>query len=151
MDVHWCVEVMRSMKKPSSTPFLIWVMVITLHAHLSIAAASNSNESTSLCDGSLKDCLMVHQLDSQFPTITTRMLAQMDHVTSDLTNANKPGGCGGGNGYRHCPELQINPGIKHPETCSYYKRIACWVMKDCDLVGHAIYVFWCLGFFPPLL
>ncbi|KAL9297292.1 hypothetical protein ACSQ67_023188 [Phaseolus vulgaris] len=119
-------KVMSSMKKLSSTPFLIWVMVITLHAHLSIAAVSNANDSTPLCDGSLQDCLIFHQLDSEFPTITTTMVAKSSLVTpSNVFNPRKPAiRCRIiNNGYRFCSNLQAPDRVKiNPERCSPYKR-----------------------------
>ncbi|BAT83246.1 hypothetical protein LR48_Vigan03g015000 [Vigna angularis] len=113
------------MKKRSATGFLIWVVVITLHAHLSIAAVSNSNETMSLCDGSLQDCPILHPLDSQFPTITARMLAEGNPVTGNTNNKykqaiickNYP------QGYRYCPPLHPKLGNKIHENCqSDYKR-----------------------------
>ncbi|KAK7374642.1 hypothetical protein VNO80_08079 [Phaseolus coccineus] len=105
---------MRGMKKRSSTPFLIWVMVITLHAHLSIAAMSNSNDSTLLCDGSLQDCLIVPQLGSQFPTITDSCFNPRKPVIRCRIIYN---------GYRFCSNLQARDRVKiNPERCSPYKR-----------------------------
>ncbi|WVZ05872.1 hypothetical protein V8G54_019218 [Vigna mungo] len=69
------------MKKQASTRLLMWVM-ICLHAYLIIAAVSlsESNDSTSVCNGSVEDCLRLHHLDSQLPTVSSshfqRMLAE---------------------------------------------------------------------------
>ncbi|QCE12701.1 hypothetical protein DEO72_LG10g3949 [Vigna unguiculata] len=68
------------MKKQGSTRFLMWVM-ICVHVYLVIAAVSlsESNDSTSVCNGSVEDCLTLHHLDSQLPTVSSshfrRMLA----------------------------------------------------------------------------
>ncbi|KAG4922751.1 hypothetical protein HKD37_18G052156 [Glycine soja] len=56
-------------KQLASRRFLMWVMV-----HLSISGVlSKSNHTTTslLCDGSVEDCLHVHHLDSQLPTISS--------------------------------------------------------------------------------
>ncbi|XP_027930150.1 uncharacterized protein LOC114186294 [Vigna unguiculata] len=57
------------MKKQGSTRFLMWVM-ICVHVYLVIAAVSlsESNDSTSVCNGSVEDC---HHLDSQLPTVSS--------------------------------------------------------------------------------
>lgn len=90
----WCVEktlsisgdfvAVRSrvtdMKKPSLTSFVVWViMVIWLHAHVSIGAmSSKANDTISLCDGSVEDCLIVHHhLDSPLPTISSSHLRRI--------------------------------------------------------------------------
>ncbi|CAJ1834192.1 unnamed protein product [Sphenostylis stenocarpa] len=55
---------------------VMWVMVI----YLSIAAVSvmsNSNGTTPLCDGSVEDCLNVHHLDSQLPTVSSSHLRRI--------------------------------------------------------------------------
>ncbi|KAH1156354.1 hypothetical protein GLYMA_18G270300v4 [Glycine max] len=59
------------MKKQASTFFLMWLMVISLQTHITIAALSKSNGTISLCDGSVEDCLNVDHLDSQLPTISS--------------------------------------------------------------------------------
>ncbi|XP_020233055.1 uncharacterized protein LOC109813301 [Cajanus cajan] len=83
------------MKKRTSTVFLMWVMGICLHAHISIAAVSKSNGTTAHCDGSVEECLIVHHMDSQLPTISSsnfrRILVTLDQrVVGHAGKANKP-------------------------------------------------------------
>ena len=63
-------------KQLASRRLLMWVMV-----HLSISGVlSKSNHTTTttslLCDGSVEDCLNVHHLDSQLPTISSSHSAE---------------------------------------------------------------------------
>lgn len=125
MDVHYSVEVMRSMKKQSAARLLLWVVMIMLHEHLSIAAVRNSNETMSLCDGSLQDCPILHQLESQFATITARMLAEGNPlINSKVFNKNRPvvnkRVCRDYIGYRSC--APFGGSGKNPEKCNVYKR-----------------------------
>ncbi|QCE12695.1 hypothetical protein DEO72_LG10g3943 [Vigna unguiculata] len=79
------------MVKRAWSPFLMWVMVIWLYGILSIAASSKSNGTTSLCDGSIEDCL----LDSWLPTISSsnfRRVLDNNHLdfnTPKTQNADK--------------------------------------------------------------
>lgn len=103
------------MKKRSSTSFVVWVIVgIWLHAHVSIGAmsSSKSNDTTSVCDGSVEDCLIVHHnLDSQLPTISSdrvsRMLADGSKYAPTLKTGNKHGTpfCSTKNGYKDCSAI----------------------------------------------
>ncbi|KAL2329828.1 hypothetical protein Fmac_017409 [Flemingia macrophylla] len=99
------------MNKRASTPFLMWLVVILLHAHLhlSIEAVSKSNDSTSECDGSVEECLNlnIHHLDSQLPTISTshlsRILAEANKYSSLKSEISKsPSFCSNNNGYKDC-------------------------------------------------
>ncbi|XP_014497545.1 uncharacterized protein LOC106759047 [Vigna radiata var. radiata] len=84
------------MKKKASTRLLMWVM-ICLNAYLIIAAVSllESNDSTSVCNGSVEDCLRLHHLDSQLPTVSSshfrRILAGAnDQKTAGTADPNNP-------------------------------------------------------------
>ncbi|KAH1156345.1 hypothetical protein GLYMA_18G269800v4 [Glycine max] len=84
-------------KQLASRRLLMWVMV-----HLSISGVlSKSNHTTTsvLCDGSVEDCLHVHHLDSQLPTISS------SHFRRILAEGSCPSGTGG----------TSNPG---PAACS---------------------------------
>ncbi|KAK8466194.1 hypothetical protein PHAVU_008G030750 [Phaseolus vulgaris] len=63
----------------------VMLVMILVHAHVSISDPAKTNDTTSVCDGSLQEC-------SEFPTLTTshfaRMLAQTDTKT---INTLKPG------------------------------------------------------------
>ncbi|KAK7394388.1 hypothetical protein VNO78_14915 [Psophocarpus tetragonolobus] len=93
------------MMKGSSNPLLVLVMVIWLHANVSnIAAVSKWNDT---CDGSVEECLNVHNLESQLPTVSSshlgRMLAQTNHlVTPGTNNADNTAVCETINGYKRC-------------------------------------------------
>ncbi|BAT83261.1 hypothetical protein VIGAN_04038600 [Vigna angularis var. angularis] len=84
------------MKRQASTRLLMWVM-ICLQVYLIIAAVSlsESNDSTSVCNGSVEDCLRLHHLDSQLPTVSSshfqRMLAEAnDRKTTGTGDPNNP-------------------------------------------------------------
>ncbi|KAK7374638.1 hypothetical protein VNO80_08075 [Phaseolus coccineus] len=61
----------------------VMLVIILVHAHFSISDPAKTNDTTSVCDGSLQEC-------SEFPTITTshfaRMLAQINTKTLDTLN-----------------------------------------------------------------
>ncbi|KAG5001211.1 hypothetical protein JHK87_022283 [Glycine soja] len=114
------------MKKQASSTFLMWVMVISLHAHLIIAAVSKSNGTISVCDGSVEDCLNVVHLDSELlPTISSshfrRILAgKYDGVTNDALIPDKPfKGCKIGEAYRSCL-AQVEGRARN---CAIYNRV----------------------------
>ncbi|XP_027928206.1 uncharacterized protein LOC114184968 [Vigna unguiculata] len=117
------------MKKRGSTiPLVMWILVI-YHCVAAVSVMSMSNVTTSLCDGSLEDCLNVIHLDSQLPTISSshfrRILAQADDpVTKNTPNPNNPAvRCSYPNGhYKKCG-AQANPGGTDSH-CPYtsYKR-----------------------------
>ncbi|BAT83258.1 hypothetical protein VIGAN_04038300 [Vigna angularis var. angularis] len=96
------------MKKQASTRLLMWVM-ICLQVYLIIAAVSlsESNDSTSVCNGSLEDCLRLYHLDSQLPTVSSshfqRMLAEANRPTDGTGDPNNPAiKCKTAQDYRSC-------------------------------------------------
>ncbi|RZB53900.1 uncharacterized protein LOC114395833 [Glycine soja] len=92
-------------KQLASRRLLMWVMV-----HLSISGVlSKSNHTTTsvVCDGSVEDCLNVHHLDSQLPTISSthfrRILAGVINPVTALTNnPATSAGCPSSHGYVKC-------------------------------------------------
>ncbi|XP_047152349.1 uncharacterized protein LOC124824033 [Vigna umbellata] len=113
------------MKKQASTRFLMYVM-ISLHIYLINAAVSlsESNDSTSVCNGSVEDCLSVHHLDSQLPTVSSshfrRILAEGDgQRTAGTADPNNPFyKCTPGDRYTSC--LTAADGIRI--NCNYYNK-----------------------------
>ncbi|KAG5026475.1 hypothetical protein AAZX31_08G243000 [Glycine max] len=115
-------------KRGSGRRFLMWVMVIWLHAHLSIAAElSKSNDTdtaseSSVCDGSVEDCLNnVHRLDSELlPTISSshfrRILAGGANKVVFDTLKSAAFLCTTINGYRRCGARVPPGGI--PNRCA---------------------------------
>ncbi|XP_022635267.1 uncharacterized protein LOC111241467 [Vigna radiata var. radiata] len=87
----------------------MWIM-ICLHAYLIIAAVSlsESNDSSSVCNGSVEDCLRLHHLDSQLPTVSSshfqRMLAEANgRKTPGTADPNNPAiKCKKAKEYRSC-------------------------------------------------
>lgn len=128
VDVGCPLQCMRSMKKRSASDLLIWVMVITLHAYLSIAAVSNPNETMSLCDASLQDCPILYQFDSQFPSITVTMLSKGSSLTDNSRNRYRQviPPCTNKYGYRFCSPLSKRPnGVKTRPYCRSERQRDC--------------------------
>ena len=111
-------------KQLASRRLLMWVMV-----HLRISGVlSKSNHTTTttslLCDGSVEDCLNVHHLDSQLPTISSthfrRILAgekccRGNTQTAGTGDPNNPNFCSTATGYRKCGAA-TDPG--QPNRCA---------------------------------
>ncbi|TKY65068.1 hypothetical protein E2542_SST07923 [Spatholobus suberectus] len=78
--------------KRAAIPYLMWFVVILLHAYLSIADPAKTNDTTSVCDGSVHDCLIARHLDPEFPTITSshfgRMLGEVPSKTDSSKDPN---------------------------------------------------------------
>lgn len=64
------------MKRPHISGVL-WVVIIFVNAYLSFSGPAKTNDITSVCDGSLEECLNARHLDSEFPTIVASHLARM--------------------------------------------------------------------------
>ncbi|XP_047162688.1 uncharacterized protein LOC124832514 [Vigna umbellata] len=89
------------MKKQASSRLLMWVM-ICLQVYLIIAAVSlsESNDSTSVCNGSVEDCLRLHHLDSQLPTVSS---SHFRRILSGANGQNTAGTADPNNPFYKCP------------------------------------------------
>ncbi|KAK7374635.1 hypothetical protein VNO80_08072 [Phaseolus coccineus] len=67
---------------------VMWLLIFLVQAFLSISDLAKTNDTTSVCDGSLQECLNARHLDTQFPTVSSshfaRMLAQADTKTANF-------------------------------------------------------------------
>ena len=101
------------MKKQTkaSTALVMWVMIILVHAHLSIAAHENGSN-YSVCSGSLQDCLIANELDSELPDAVSshfrRVLGQSQKTATQNTLKFGPAVTGTKNGYRGSSVLNQN-------------------------------------------
>ncbi|KAG4378096.1 hypothetical protein GLYMA_18G270051v4 [Glycine max] len=107
-------------KQLASRRFLMWVMV-----HLSISGVlSKSNHTTTslVCDGSVENCLIVHHLDSQLPTISSshfrRILAEgsCPSPTGGTSNPGNAAACSGPSG--HYVSNGAKPDSVIPSACA---------------------------------
>lgn len=155
------------MKKRASTILLLmWVMVI-YHCVAAVSGMSKSNVTTSLCDGSVEDCLNAIHLDSQLPTISSshfrRILAQNDkQVTDNLQTSDQATKCRDINKfYRKCG-ANTNPGLdkicaheQFNRNCPNINPQSQWSLKSSSIARRPdklyIYVFQCFRFLTPLL
>jgi len=48
---------------------VMWLVIILVNTYLSISDPAKTNDTTSVCDGSLQECLNAGHLESEFPTI----------------------------------------------------------------------------------
>ena len=98
--------------KKQATAMVMWVMIILVHAHLSFAAHQENSTTHSVCGGSVQDCLIANDLDSEFPDATSshfrRVLAQVQSVTRGTSSANKPAINAPNSGYRGSSALSKN-------------------------------------------
>ncbi|KOM36773.1 hypothetical protein LR48_Vigan03g015400 [Vigna angularis] len=103
---------------------VMWLLIIFVNACLSISDPAKTNDTTSVCDGSLEECLNHRHLDSEFPTIAAshlaRMLGEINSKTLFLTT-NRESSCHiRVNRYKDC--FPDESKIPKQERCDPYKR-----------------------------
>lgn len=120
------------MKKAASiTPLvMIWLVVILVHSDLCIIAAPATTRDTTTttnssgCGGSVEDCLVTHDLDSEFPTVVSshfgRMLSQGYYQVTGGTSKRSPAFDVSGDGYRRNAPL-LDAKFKNT-NCGQYNR-----------------------------
>ncbi|BAT83254.1 hypothetical protein VIGAN_04037800 [Vigna angularis var. angularis] len=69
---------------------VMWLLIILVQAYLSISVLAKTKDTTSVCDGSLQECLNARHRDSEFPTIAASHLARM-LVESNTSNTGERG------------------------------------------------------------
>ncbi|QCE12702.1 hypothetical protein DEO72_LG10g3950 [Vigna unguiculata] len=74
---------------------VMWLVIILVNAYLGISETAKTNDTTSVCDGSLQECLNAGHLDSEFPTIAASHLARMlgEIKSKTLITTNRASSC----------------------------------------------------------
>ncbi|WVZ05083.1 hypothetical protein V8G54_018429 [Vigna mungo] len=119
----FCCSCRGAVMKRAHFSGVMWLLIIFVNAYLSFSGPAKTNDTTSVCDGSLQECLNARHLDSEFPTIAAshiaRMLGEINSKTLKTTDRKPP--CDIRNGrYRDCyPKVEPPP----KEPCyNPYKR-----------------------------
>ncbi|WVZ06820.1 hypothetical protein V8G54_020166 [Vigna mungo] len=105
---------------------VMWLLIIFVNAYLSISDPTKTNDTTSVCDDSLQECLNHRHLDSEFPTIAgfhlARMLVEINSKTLMTTNRKAP--CPiRVNRYSDCFPPRV--GKKPTKTCHWGVNLSC--------------------------
>ena len=85
---------------------VVWLVIFLVQAYLSISDPAKTNDTTSVCDGSLQKRLNTRHLDTEFPTVISshfaRMLAQVDTKITNTLNPRASSCPIQGNRYKDC-------------------------------------------------
>ena len=124
----WQLARSRGMKKQTkaSTALVMWVMIILVHPHLSFAAQENG-ANYSVCCGSVQDCLIANDLDSELPDAVSshfrRVLAQSQATATQNTLILGPAITGTKNGYCGSSVLNQNKLGGRNDCRNMYKKV----------------------------
>ncbi|KAI4352416.1 hypothetical protein L6164_006672 [Bauhinia variegata] len=97
-------------------------MITLIHADLSRAALGKSDGNSSVCGGSVEDCLIADNLEFLMDSHVSRMLLDTSKLqTANTGNPNRPAvDCPKDKGYRSCTPSR-NPNVPR-QQCAAYTR-----------------------------